>query len=246
MNLYSFRCHRLTGLFLFLMISSALAQKPFKPTEPHFDPKQPIPKIKINCLLANGQPRKYPCEFIVTKFEVINSPQSVLNNVGWNNQSATLLLSKAKSIQNVTISGKPLRYCTYDVELTFLRIAPPAKPTSTYDLRLYPRPKGAESTLLSDLLSIPGAPAKPALSIPVGQKQTVTVPLTLLIDPSNPSNPLFVVNPISSTTGAPSIDVRMYLHNMATTASLPQNAQGYQQARDYAEWSASISLLVKP
>jgi hypothetical protein len=254
---------RLLPLLFVLAALPVLAQNPKltnpgKPAQPKFDPKQPIPKLLVNCWLSDGKPRKYPCEFAVEELTVVGSPQPPLKYPAWGKKGMglTLYLSKAKSKKDIQDGSKTLHAYTFELRFRFRRINSAVKPVGSYVLTVMPLWKEASTKTLGDFPTITGptkpndwpAAAEPALTMPVGSTQDVTAGFTVFIDPFSASGtPVFrpYPNPWEGTTLT--MDLRVFLNNMATTYAL--NTEGgfpYSELRDFAEWSARFELIALP
>lgn len=130
----------LTFIFLpFIVLAqkppvSATATKPGSLTV-KFDPNQKIPLLKLNCLLTNGKPRPYPCEFSFDKLEFYGNDGSKLGTVkaGKGQPAPTLLpFNKAKKSAPAGQTGQ----ITYTVKAYFTRRNKPAFPVSKgYQIR---------------------------------------------------------------------------------------------------------------
>lgn len=130
----------LTVIFLPLIV---LAQKPpvsATLTNPNsftvkFNPNQKIPPLKLACLLTNGKPRPFPCEFSFDKLEFYGNDGSLLGTVkASKGQPAPtpLLFTKAKKSVPAGQTGQ----ITYTVKAYFSRRNKPAFPVSKgYQIR---------------------------------------------------------------------------------------------------------------
>ncbi|MEZ0484956.1 hypothetical protein [Fibrella aquatica] len=85
------------------------------------------PAAPINCLMSNGQPRPYPCEFRIVAINLMGKNNEVLGTLTPGN--TTLKLPKSKAVSYTTsISGQSF---AYNASLDFRRINTasfPAKP----------------------------------------------------------------------------------------------------------------------
>jgi hypothetical protein len=90
-----------------------------------FDPKQKIPPIILPCLLTNGKPRPYDCEFTFDRLEFIGNDGAVLGTVKpvkGQPKPTPLLFSKAKKAPPVGQTG----LITYTAKAYFTRRHKPA------------------------------------------------------------------------------------------------------------------------
>lgn len=126
-------------LFLVLMLAgsfAAQAQKPLSATLTNpgsltakFDPKQKIPMLK-SCLMSNGKPRPYACEFALIEIEVVGKNGVTLGKLTPGNTNLTLPKSKASS--DVDAPDGKSAALGYLFKLRYRRVHKPAFPTAQY------------------------------------------------------------------------------------------------------------------
>lgn len=202
--------------------------------------------IVIQCLMKNGKPRPYPCEFRVTSLAVKGNGVAVQHLGGFNPaKPVTLTLSVNKAGQNSLVSGD-VRQLAYPVMMTVVRSNKPSLPAPDgYPVLFYP--KNIEA-LISDVASKDANPiqfnyvlTKEPLAINMTQTQVLLFWIKFLVKPNANGQYQFFDNgtTLSTLTGTLSIA------NPATVQVLNKQ-KAILAMNDLSEWWATLSFKLIP
>ena len=94
-------------------------------------PKNPtIPPVLLSCLMSNGKPRPFPCEFALIGIEIVGKNGVSLGKITPTKNSITLPRSKASS--DVEAPGGKSAVLGYLFKLRYRRVQNPAFSTAQY------------------------------------------------------------------------------------------------------------------
>ena len=100
-----------------------------------FNPKQKIPPLNLPCLLTNGKPRPFDCEFSFDKLEFYGNDGSLLNTVKPSKSVPEFMKLPFNKAKKSAPAGQPGQI-TYTVKAYFTRRNKPAFPVSKgYQIR---------------------------------------------------------------------------------------------------------------
>lgn len=203
----------------------------------------PAPKttgVVIDCLMKNGQPRPYACEFRVTSFAVKGNGMAVRQLRGFDpGKPVVLTLSVASAGRNSLVSGD-IRQLAFPVMMTVVRSNKPTFPTAAgYPILFYP--KQADALVPDAADSSPYVLTKEPLSINMTQTQGLLVWMKFLAKPGPDGQLQFVDN----ETTAPTLTGTLSILNPATAQAL-RKQKGISGLGDLSEWWATVTFRLVP